>query len=152
MCGQSRNNLSSHSSLFITAFPKFPGNFLRVPLEARNAYIKYRCILKINSSSIQSPESTLGMFLCQLLPGNQHFLSNCMASGCLCTFKADRSCGAQLLMERAYPCSHYCRRFARALGGASGAYKCVHSAANKEYGSVALEHLLSVRIETGACK
>lgn len=69
--------------------------------------------LEIDSSSIQSLESTLGMFPCQLLLGYQHFLSNCMASSYICTFKADRSCRAQLLMEHSYPFSHYCLLFVR---------------------------------------
>lgn len=64
--------------------------------------------LEIDSSSIRSLESTLGMFPCQLLLGYQHFLSNCMASSYMRTFKSDRSCRAQLLMEHSYPFSHYC--------------------------------------------
>lgn len=64
--------------------------------------------LEIDSSSIQSLESTLGRFPCQLLLGYQHFLSNCMASSYMCAFKSDRSCRTQLLMEHSYPLSHYC--------------------------------------------
>lgn len=64
--------------------------------------------LEISSSGIQSLESTLWMFPCQLLLGYQHFPSNCMASGYICAFNADRSCRAQLLMEHSYAFSHYC--------------------------------------------
>lgn len=79
--------------------------------------------LEINSSGIQSLESTLGMFPCQLLLGYQHFLSNCMAAGYICAFNADRCCRAQLLMEHSYPFSHYCLlyvRFTRPVGKPSG--------------------------------
>lgn len=95
--------------------------------------------LEINSS-IQSLESTLGMFPCQLLLGYQHFLSNCMAGGYICAFNADRSCRAQLLMEHSYPFSHYCLlyvRFTRPEENHQGhthmcVCVCVHRVANKE--------------------
>lgn len=90
--------------------------------------------LEIDSSSIQSLESTLGMFPCQLLLGYQHFLSNCMASSYICTFKADRSCRAQLLMEHSYPFSHYCLLYVRSTRPEDNhrglACVCVHSVAN----------------------
>lgn len=95
--------------------------------------------LEINSS-IQSLESTLGMFPCQLLLGYQHFLSNCMAGGYICALNADRSCRAQLLMEHSYPFSHYCLlyvRFTRPEENHQGhthmcVCVCVHRVANKE--------------------
>lgn len=66
--------------------------------------------LEIDSSSLQSLESTLGI---QLLLGYQDFLSNCMASSYRHAFKADRSRRAQLLMEHSYPFSHYCLLYVR---------------------------------------
>lgn len=105
--------------------------------------------LEINSSSIQSLESTLGMFPCQLLLGYQHFHSNCMASGYICAFNADRSCRAQLLMEHSYPFSHYCLLyviFTRPQGNHQGltcVCVCVHSVANKENRPTPWKHLFN---------
>lgn len=101
--------------------------------------------LGINSSGIQSLESTLGMFPCQLLLGYQHFLSNCMASGYICAFNSDRSCRAQLLMEHSYPFSHYCLlyvRFTRPEDNHQGlTCVCVHGVANKENRPAPWKHL-----------
>lgn len=113
-------------------FYRCTGNF---PLSLRELlYINEIWMqLEINSSAIQSLESTLGMFPCQLLLGYQHFLSNCMTSGYMYVFNADSSCGAQLLMEHSYLFSHYTLLQVRSRGHHQG-LTCVlvHILANKE--------------------
>ena len=98
--------------------------------------------LKINSSGIQSLESTLKMFACQLLLGYQHFLGNYMASSYICALNADRSCRAQLLMEHSYLFSHYRLLYVRFTRETiRDLHVCLHSVANKENRPSPLKHL-----------